>query len=97
MAEFRTQTDYSKSLRTLSQGELFEQMQACIRALHACSGFKASSADLLWQSIALEDEIIDRFPDKGLDVFHDWALRIAPRENNNPSSALGHALPLFFG
>jgi len=73
MAQHPAQIDYARRLKTLSKRELFEQMRATAEALHVSS--RPSSPDLLWQSIVLEDEIIDRFPEKGLAVFHQWALQ----------------------
>jgi gamma-glutamylcysteine synthetase len=73
MTQHPEQMDFGKKLRTLSERDLFSQMQATMEALHASSRFRGSDPRLLWQSRVLEEEISDRFPERGLDVFREWA------------------------
>ena len=72
MYRTKEQDVFAKHLKGLTDPELFEKMREMWGLLKTGSRFRALDQDLLWQSLALEAEIIDRFPEKRLESFHAW-------------------------
>ena len=72
MYRTREQTLYAGQLKGLTDTDLFEKMRTVWAGLKIGSRFLGPDQDLLWQSLALEAEIIDRFPKERLETFREW-------------------------
>lgn len=74
----KEQSVFAKRLKGLTDPELFEKMRSVRGLLKMGSSFRTLDQDLLWQSLALEAEITDRFPEKRLEPFRAWLKRREP-------------------
>lgn len=70
---------FEASIASLTDAEVFERMLVTRTELKTSATFRPSDPMLLWQSMALEHEIIERFPEEGLKAFQKWLAVQAER------------------
>ena len=66
------QKAYAADLKLLSDVSLFAKLRAAMEQLRSGGRFSDADGRLMWQSMALESEVIDRFPEDRLKRYKSW-------------------------
>ena len=66
------QKAYAADLKLLSDDSLFAKLRAAMEQLRAGGRFSDADGSLMWQSMALESEVIDRLPEDRLKRYRSW-------------------------
>ena len=66
------QKAYATDLKLLSDDLLFAKLRAAMDQLRSGGRFCDADGSLMWQSLALESEVIDRFPEDRLKRYKSW-------------------------
>ena len=66
------QKAYAADLKLLSDDSLFAKLRAAMEQLRSGGRFSDPDGSLMWQSMALEPEVIDRFPEDRLKRYKSW-------------------------
>ncbi len=66
------QKAYATDLKLLSDDSLFAKLRSAMDQLRSGGRFSDPDGSLMWQSMALESEVIDRFPEDRLKRYKSW-------------------------
>ena len=66
------QKAYATDLKLLSDDLLSAKLRAAMDQLRSGGRFSDADGSLMWQSLALESEVIDRFPEDRLKRYKSW-------------------------
>ena len=66
------QKAYATDLKLLSDELLFVKLRTAMDQLRSGGRFRDSDGSLMWESMALESEVIDRFPEDRLKRYKSW-------------------------
>ena len=82
------QKAYGAEIKLLSDDELFVKLRSTTEQLRSGGRFSDVSGKLMWQSMALEAEVIDRFPEERLQRSRRGLLRMSHRSFQGAKSDL---------
>jgi hypothetical protein len=66
------QKAYATDLKLLSDELLFVKLRTAMDQLRSGGRFRDPDGSLMWESMALESEVIDRFPEDRLKRYKSW-------------------------